>query len=64
MLTDAQVFGNNFTAAAAHLRSVLEVNQCHTSTSAYRLVHGELHKLISARIRYITVMTGDDNEVE
>ncbi len=55
MLTDAQVFGNHFTATAAHLRCVLGINQHHTSTSAFRLVRGELHKLIPGHIRDATV---------
>ena len=45
MVTDTQVFGNNFTTAAAHLGCVPGINQYHTSTSAYRLVRGELYEL-------------------
>ena len=55
MCTDVQVFGNKFTATAAHLGCVLGINQYHTATSAYRLVRGELHKLMPGHIRYAPV---------
>ncbi len=51
MVTDTQVFGNNFTTAAAHLGCVPGINQYHTSTSAYRLVRGELYELSPGYIR-------------
>lgn len=55
MFTDAQVFGNNFTATAAHLRCVLGINQYHTSPGFYRLVRGELYELMPGHIRYAPV---------
>lgn len=45
MRTDVQVFGNNFTAAAAHLRCVLGINPYHTSTSTYRLVRSRIAQI-------------------
>jgi hypothetical protein len=52
MDTHGQVFGNNRMAARAHLRCASRVNQCHTTTGAFSLVHGELHELTPGHIRY------------
>ncbi len=50
MLSDAQLFGNNFTATRTQLRRVLGVNQYHTPPGFCRLVRGELHELTPGHI--------------
>ncbi len=58
MLTGVEVFGNNLAATAAHLGSVLGINAYHITTSAFRLVRGELHELMPGHIRDTPVDDG------
>lgn len=51
MVADAQVFRYHRTTTRVHLGGVLGINACHTPTSLYRFVRGELHELIPGHIR-------------
>lgn len=55
VFSDSQVFRDNFATTGAFLRCASGINKRHTTTSLFRFVRSELHKLIPGHVRYALV---------